>query len=122
MDNHNAIRIKKQVLKRSKRSRKHRTWYLIQHVNHYNFPGFVLPVCLPPADFSPRTVPSTKFAIAAGWGFTENGTSSNRIKHVNLPLVDNSKCNEIYRGTTVSEQVRTSKIIYTDKGYIFVGY
>ncbi|XP_042886324.1 CLIP domain-containing serine protease 14D-like [Penaeus japonicus] len=74
-------------------------------INFQESAGFVLPVCLPPADFSPRTVPSTKFAIAAGWGFTENGTSSNRIKHVNLPLVDNSKCNEIYRGTTVSEQL-----------------
>lgn len=78
---------------------------LNRKINFQESAGFVLPVCLPPSGFSPRAAVGSGPAIAAGWGFTENGTSSNRIKHVNLPLVDNTKCNEVYRGSTVNEQI-----------------
>ncbi|XP_069975909.1 CLIP domain-containing serine protease B4 [Penaeus vannamei] len=74
-------------------------------INFQESAGFVLPVCLPPADFSPRTAAGNKSAIAAGWGFTETGSTSDRIKHVKLPLLDNTQCSQIYSGNIVSEQI-----------------
>lgn len=74
----------------------------------------MLPVCLPPADFSPRTAAGNKSAIAAGWGFTETGSTSDRIKHVKLPLLDNTQCSQIYSGNIVSEQVNSFRFMHCD--------
>lgn len=73
----------------------------------------MLPVCLPPSNFSPRTAAGNKSAIAAGWGFTETGSASNKIKHVKLPLVDSTECSQVYKGSTVSEQVRTFRFLHS---------
>ncbi|KAG7154600.1 CLIP domain-containing serine protease 2-like [Homarus americanus] len=61
-------------------------------------------VCLPPQNIDVTNL-STNEPIAAGWGFTENGTKSNRLLHVELPFVDRSQCNATYRGDIVNEQI-----------------
>lgn len=65
------------------------------------------PICLPPQGLDVRRVISSENpeAIAAGWGSTENGTTSDRLLHVELPFVDSQVCNDTYSGRTVSEQI-----------------
>lgn len=107
-----------QTLKRSEKNSRYvqqqSNILILYGIYHYNFPGFVLPVCLPPADFSPRTAAGNKSAIAAGWGFTETGSTSDRIKHVKLPLLDNTQCSQIYSGNIVSEQVNSFRFMHCD--------
>lgn len=78
---------------------------LNRKINFLETAGFISPVCLPPSSFVLRTAVGNRPTVAAGWGFTENRTSSNRIKHVNLPLVDSTQCNDVYKGAIVNEQI-----------------
>ncbi|XP_071546216.1 melanization protease 1-like [Panulirus ornatus] len=62
-------------------------------------------VCLPPQDLDPGTIINERQAVVAGWGTTENGTTSDRMLHVSLPMADRGMCNATYGGILVNEQV-----------------
>ncbi|XP_069195042.1 CLIP domain-containing serine protease B4 [Procambarus clarkii] len=62
-------------------------------------------VCLPPEGLNVSSLASQRDAWIAGWGFTENGTTSNRLLHVRLPFVNKEKCNITYNGNVVDEQM-----------------
>eukprot|EP00397_Hematodinium_sp_SG-2012_P044631 GEMP01049896.1.p1 GENE.GEMP01049896.1~~GEMP01049896.1.p1 ORF type:complete len:365 (+),score=-10.48 GEMP01049896.1:94-1188(+) len=78
---------------------------LIRVSNPIDISGlWVRAVCLPPQNIDMVNL-SNKMPIAAGWGITENGTTSNRLLHVDLPFVDHSQCNATHRGHIVNEQI-----------------
>ncbi|XP_071546140.1 CLIP domain-containing serine protease HP8-like [Panulirus ornatus] len=62
-------------------------------------------VCLPPQGQEPRSVLDQRQAVVAGWGTTENGTTSDKMLHVTLPMVDRATCNATYQGILVDEQI-----------------
>lgn len=79
---------------------------LIRLSEKIDLSGFwIHPICLPPQGLNVRRVMHKPEAIAAGWGATENGTTSNRLLHVILPFVDSPACNSTYSGRTVKEQI-----------------
>ncbi|KAK7072516.1 putative peptidase S1 [Halocaridina rubra] len=79
---------------------------LIRLSRKVDLSGFwVHPVCLPPQNLNVRQVMHVPEAIVAGWGATENGTVSDRLLHVVLPVVDNQQCNTTYKGRTIAEQI-----------------
>lgn len=67
--------------------------------------GWIQPVCLPERNFNVRGALDRRVAVATGWGSTENGTTSNVLLEVNLPMVDINTCNITYRGRILNEQL-----------------
>ncbi|XP_047489350.1 phenoloxidase-activating factor 3-like [Penaeus chinensis] len=78
---------------------------LSKPINFLTSAGFIQPVCLPPADFSLSAEARSQGAIVAGWGVTERGIQSDRLQHLALPFAEKQKCNEVYRGNLVAEQI-----------------
>ncbi|CAL4085233.1 unnamed protein product [Meganyctiphanes norvegica] len=72
--------------------------------------SFIHAVCLPPTNMDTRRVAQSahrnnrEFSVA-GWGVTENGTVSQKLLEVELPLQDDSLCNATYHGRVVPGQL-----------------
>ncbi|KAK3868548.1 hypothetical protein Pcinc_026068 [Petrolisthes cinctipes] len=66
---------------------------------------WIHPVCLPPLNFDVRKIPGTPEPEVAGWGFTENGTTSQRMLTVSIPFVDTNACNITYAGQIIDDQM-----------------
>ncbi|XP_045115570.1 phenoloxidase-activating factor 1-like [Portunus trituberculatus] len=66
---------------------------------------WIQPVCMPEQDFNVRSAADQRNAVVSGWGFTENGTVSDVLLQVYLPMVDNDVCNTTYKGRVLDEQV-----------------
>lgn len=62
-------------------------------------------MCLPPVNFDVRQVPGTPEPEVAGWGITENGTTSNRMLTVSVPFYNTDSCNLTYAGQIIDDQV-----------------
>ncbi|XP_017755231.1 PREDICTED: uncharacterized protein LOC108547293 [Eufriesea mexicana] len=60
------------------------------------FTNYIKAICLPPTAFLRQKL------FAAGWGKTENGTSSNIKLKVSLPLVDKKQCQSTYEKAGLS--------------------
>ncbi|XP_071552041.1 phenoloxidase-activating factor 1-like isoform X1 [Panulirus ornatus] len=67
--------------------------------------SWIQPICLPPQGLDVKKVSGQREPLVSGWGFTENGTYSNRKLDVSLPFVDTQICNATYRGEVVPEQI-----------------
>ncbi|XP_063592720.1 phenoloxidase-activating factor 3-like [Penaeus indicus] len=78
---------------------------LSKPINFFTSAGYIQPVCLPPADFSLSAEARSQGAIVAGWGVTERGIQSERLQHLILPFAEKQKCNEVYKGRLVAEQI-----------------
>uniref|UniRef100_A0A182TI02 CLIP domain-containing serine protease n=1 Tax=Anopheles melas TaxID=34690 RepID=A0A182TI02_9DIPT len=69
---------------------------LLQLSETVEFTDFIRPICLPTSEES-RTVNLTgKYATVAGWGQTENSTSSTKKLHLRVPVVDNEVCADAF--------------------------
>ncbi|XP_071546341.1 phenoloxidase-activating factor 1-like [Panulirus ornatus] len=66
---------------------------------------WIQPVCLPPQGLDVRKAAGQKEALVAGWGRTENGSSSRKLLQVTLPFFDERLCNETYRGNLIDGQL-----------------
>ncbi|KAK8390764.1 hypothetical protein O3P69_010464 [Scylla paramamosain] len=66
---------------------------------------WIQPVCMPGQDFDVRATVDQRNAVVSGWGFTENGTVSDVLLQVYLPMVDIDSCNTTYKGRVLNEQV-----------------
>lgn len=64
---------------------------LLRLENDIKFTDYIRPVCLPPVNL-PNPPPNTPLTVA-GWGATENGTSSDIKLKVEVPLLTNDVCN-----------------------------
>ncbi|KAJ0171706.1 hypothetical protein K1T71_012469 [Dendrolimus kikuchii] len=72
---------------------------LIRLISMAPFTEFIRPICLPTYDITLNPPPAENFTLyAAGWGATENATSSNLKLHVGLPYVDLQVCQRAYNG------------------------
>ncbi|XP_042886323.1 CLIP domain-containing serine protease 14D-like isoform X2 [Penaeus japonicus] len=78
---------------------------LSKPINFFTSAGFILPVCLPAADFSLSEEARARGAIVAGWGVTEKGAKSDRLQHLVLPFAGKEECNVKYKNTLVDEQL-----------------
>lgn len=78
---------------------------LIRLARPIKFNEWIQPVCLPDRDMDVPAALGEKWAIITGWGFTENGTTSDRLLQVSLPLVDMARCNQTYQGKLVGKQL-----------------
>ncbi|XP_071535967.1 phenoloxidase-activating factor 3-like [Panulirus ornatus] len=67
--------------------------------------GWIQPVCLPPQGLDVRKAAGHREALMAGWGFTEKGTSSEKLLQVFLPFVDNEQCSNSYNVKMVDGQL-----------------
>lgn len=72
---------------------------------------WIQPVCLPERNMDVAAVLGEQWGTVTGWGFTENGTTSDRLLQVSLPPVDMERCNQTYQGKLVGKQVRKSGLI-----------
>ncbi|XP_045587607.2 phenoloxidase-activating factor 1 isoform X1 [Procambarus clarkii] len=62
-------------------------------------------VCLPPQGLDVSKFAPKHKSFIAGWGFTENGTTSSVLLHVLLPYFSKENCSISYRGNIVDEQI-----------------
>jgi len=72
--------------------------------------SFIHAICLPPVNMDTRRVAqnahrSNREFSVAGWGITENGTHSQKLLEVDIPLQDDGHCNETYHGKVVAGQL-----------------
>ncbi|XP_066969924.1 phenoloxidase-activating factor 3-like [Macrobrachium rosenbergii] len=67
--------------------------------------NFVQPICLPDAQFNPKSFLGNQEAIVAGWGRTELGFDSNILKRTNIPLVETEKCQPLYNVRLNTDQL-----------------
>ncbi|KAB7505501.1 Neurotrypsin, partial [Armadillidium nasatum] len=65
----------------------------------------IKPVCLPPNGFNFKAFAGNRAPIAAGWGLTEHGNSSNILLRVNVPIADDDLCRKRYKGKFVGNQL-----------------
>lgn len=63
-------------------------------------------MCLPERNMDVSAVLGEQWGTVTGWGFTENGTTSDQLLQVSLPPVDMERCNQTYQGKLVGKQVR----------------
>lgn len=73
---------------------------LIKLERHVQFTDYVQPICLPAAGQAP---PSQ--AVVAGWGETQNGSQSDVLQRVVLPLASVEVCNPHYKNALLAEQI-----------------
>ncbi|KAK5649793.1 hypothetical protein RI129_000822 [Pyrocoelia pectoralis] len=64
---------------------------LLRLESDIKFTDYIRPICLPPVNL-PNPPPNTPLTVA-GWGATENGTSSDLKLKVEVPLLTNDECN-----------------------------
>uniref|UniRef100_A0A3F2YTX9 CLIP domain-containing serine protease n=1 Tax=Anopheles christyi TaxID=43041 RepID=A0A3F2YTX9_9DIPT len=69
---------------------------LLQLSETVEFTDFVRPICLPVSPASRVANLTGKYATVAGWGQTENSTSSTKKLHLRVPVVDNDACAEAF--------------------------
>lgn len=69
--------------------------------------GIVNAICLPPQNLDIKRISERRGSWAAGWGVTENGSVSNILYHVGLPIVQIEQCKtfDIFSGQLVDEQI-----------------
>ncbi|XP_064115660.1 phenoloxidase-activating factor 3-like [Macrobrachium nipponense] len=67
--------------------------------------NFVQPICLPDAQFTPKSFLGNQEAIVAGWGRTEQGFDSNILKRTNIPLVEIERCQPLYNVRLNADQL-----------------
>ncbi|RXG58495.1 Serine protease easter [Armadillidium vulgare] len=63
------------------------------------------PVCLPPNGFNFKAFAGNRAPVAAGWGLTEHGNSSNILLRVNVPIADDALCRKRYKEKFVGNQL-----------------
>ncbi|XP_050691243.1 phenoloxidase-activating factor 1-like isoform X2 [Eriocheir sinensis] len=78
---------------------------LIRLARPITFNQWIQPVCLPDRDMDVPAALGDRWPTITGWGFTEDGTTSDRLLQVSLPLVDMAPCNKTYEGKLVGKQL-----------------
>ncbi|XP_060521818.1 phenoloxidase-activating factor 3-like [Cylas formicarius] len=63
----------------------------------------VRPICLP---LGSQRNPNFKNVVVTGWGITGNGTSSDILQKVELPIADKTKCAAVYSNYNIKLNVR----------------
>ncbi|KAK8386366.1 hypothetical protein O3P69_010793 [Scylla paramamosain] len=63
------------------------------------------PVCLPPAGLDVQSFLGARDGVVAGWGATENTSSSDILQAAKIPFANKTVCEPFYRGQLVDEQV-----------------
>lgn len=71
---------------------------LLRLTRDVSFTNYVKPICLPPD----ATIPNKQSLYTAGWGKTENRSSSGVKLKVSLPLAEKEQCQVTYRNAGVN--------------------
>uniref|UniRef100_A0A182S527 CLIP domain-containing serine protease n=1 Tax=Anopheles funestus TaxID=62324 RepID=A0A182S527_ANOFN len=69
---------------------------LLQLSESIEFTDFIRPICLPVAPESREANLTGKYATVAGWGQTENSSSSTKKLHLRVPILDNEACSDAF--------------------------
>uniref|UniRef100_A0A182MQQ5 CLIP domain-containing serine protease n=1 Tax=Anopheles culicifacies TaxID=139723 RepID=A0A182MQQ5_9DIPT len=69
---------------------------LLQLSEVIEFTDFIRPICLPITPEARAANLTSRYATVAGWGQTENSSSSKKKLHLRVPLVENEKCADAF--------------------------
>lgn len=67
---------------------------IVKLKDRLKFTDYIFPACL---YTKLEELPPSKFLVATGWGVTENGTTSNYLRKVDLITAPLSECRQAYR-------------------------